>query len=193
MMGGSENAAKEGYRMLALLAASETGQADKFTALYQRYYRALCGLAFSILKEPQAAEDAVHNAFVNILKHLDKIEEIDCSKTRSFLIVITRREAYRLYNARKADPILDWEEVAPPPEGDAVWEEIARAADSETLTAAMQSLPEIDRQLLIGKYAYGYRYRELASLLGLSESNVSVRILRAKQKLVSLLKGGEDR
>lgn len=53
----------------------------------------------------------------------------------------------------------------------------------------MQSLPEIDRQLLIGKYAYGYRYRELASLLGLSESNVSVRILRAKQKLVFAAQG----
>lgn len=180
--------------MLALLAtAAETGQAEKFTALYQRYYRALCGLAFSILREPQAAEDAVHNAFVNILKNLDKIEEIDCSKTRSFLIVITRRECFRLYNARKADPVLDWEEAAPSSDGDVVWEEIARTADAEALAAAMRSLSETDRQLLIGKYAYGYRYRELAELFGLTEKNVSVRILRAKQKLVSLLKGGEDR
>ena len=62
--------------MLAILmtAAAESGEAEKFTAIYERYHRILLRLACSILKEQQAAEDAVQNAFLNILRNLDKIE-----------------------------------------------------------------------------------------------------------------------
>ena len=177
--------------MLAILmtAAAESGEAEKFTAIYERYHRILLRLACSILKEQQAAEDAVQNASLNILRNLDKIDEIDCSKTRVFLIVITRRECYKLYNIRREDHLIELgEDLAGP---DTVWEEIEQNADGEALREAMLKLSELDRQLLIGKYAYGYRYRELASLFGLSEKNVSVRLLRAKQKIVLLLKGGE--
>ena len=177
--------------MLAILmtAAAESGEAEKFTAIYERYHRILLRLACSILKEQQAAEAAVQNAFLNILRNLDKIDEIDCSKTRVFLIVITRRECYKLYNIRREDHLIELgEDLAGP---DTVWEEIEQNADGEALREAMLKLSELDRQLLIGKYAHGYRYRELASLFGLSEKNVSVRLLRAKQKIVLLLKGGE--
>lgn len=47
--------------MLAILmtSAAESGEAEKFTAIYKRYHRILLRLACSILKEQQAAEDAV--------------------------------------------------------------------------------------------------------------------------------------
>ena len=107
--------------MLAILmtAAAESGEAEKFTAIYERYHRILLRLACSILKEQQAAEDAVQNAFLNILRNLDKIDEIDCSKTRVFLIVITRRECYKLYNIRREDHLIELgEDLAGP---DTVW------------------------------------------------------------------------
>ena len=117
----------------------------------------------------------MQNAFLNILRNLDKIDEIDCSKTRVFLIVITRRECYKLYNIRREDHLIELgEDLAGP---DTVWEEIEQNADGEALREAMLKLSELDRQL--------------ASLFGLSEKNVSVRLLRAKQKIVLLLKGGE--
>lgn len=66
---------------------------------------------------------------------------------------------------------------------DTVWEEIEQNADGEALREAMLKLSELDRQLLIGKYAYGYRYRELASLFGLSEKNVSFACCGPSRKL----------
>lgn len=179
--------------MMLLAVADDTGQAEKFTAIYERYHRALCGLAYSILKEQHAAEDAVQNAFLNILKNLDKIVEIDCSKTRAFLIVITRRECYKIYNARKSDNLIEWE-YDPADTRDILWEDIERSVDREALRTALLGLAETDRQLLLGKYACGYSYKELSDLLGLSEKNVSVRIVRAKQRVIALLKeGGEGR
>lgn len=175
---------------MLMTMADGAGESEKFTKIYRRYHRALCGLAFSILKDQHAAEDAVHNAFLNILKNLDKIVEIDCSKTRAFLIVITKRECYRIYNERKEKDVIEWEDYLEDT-GDVTWEEIERNASSDALKSALLKLSELDRQLLIGKYAHGYSYRELAEFLHLSEKNVSIRIMRAKQKMILSLKEGE--
>ena len=62
--------------MLAILmtAAAESGEAEKFTAIYERYHRILLRLACSILKELLAAVDAVKNEFLNIIRNFYKID-----------------------------------------------------------------------------------------------------------------------
>ncbi|MEG1849972.1 MAG: sigma factor, partial [Oscillospiraceae bacterium] len=77
-------------------AQSKAAQTEKFNRLYERYSRGLLGLTLSILRDQAAAEDAVQNAFVCVFKNLDKIDEQNCSKTRAYLIVISRREAFKL-------------------------------------------------------------------------------------------------
>lgn len=177
---------------LPMLAAPPGGEADKFTRVYERYHRALYGVALSILKEQAAAEDAVQNAFLRVLKNLDKIEEEDCSKTRAFLIVIVRRECFKIYNQRRESGAVPFEDYLASEEAG----EGLCAREDWTVSdvgEAMRRLPEVDQALLVGKYAHGYSYRELAVLLDLSESNVSVRIVRAKRRVMELLEESEVR
>jgi len=55
------------------------------------------------------------------------------------------------------------------------------------LDKAMQSLEEIDREILMLYFVDGLKNKEIAQILGLTEENVKVRKHRALKKLKSLL------
>lgn len=67
----------------------------------------------------------------------------------------------------------------------------ATAHDAELLErvyAEIRLLPAVDRSLILLSLD-GVAYREMAEIHGLSESNVGVRLNRAKQQLAKALKG----
>lgn len=58
----------------------------------------------------------------------------------------------------------------------------------DRLYAAIQVLPKIDSTLVF-MYLDGLSYDEMAEILGISKSNVGVKLNRAKKQLAQLLKG----
>ena len=65
----------------------------------------------------------------------------------------------------------------------------ARCADErlEELYAAIRQLKPIDRTLML-LHLDGYSYQEIAEITGLSTSNVGVRLLRCKDRLLETIK-----
>ena len=55
----------------------------------------------AILKNNESAEDAVSEAFVRIIKNLDKINEDDRYKTRAFLVIIVRNVSIDILNKKQ--------------------------------------------------------------------------------------------
>ena len=68
----------------------------------------------------------------------------------------------------------------------------AWAEQLETLYAAIRQLPELDRSLVLLSLD-GVSYGEMASILGLSESNVGVRLNRLKQRLAKMINQKEEK
>jgi RNA polymerase sigma-70 factor (ECF subfamily) len=50
-------------------------------------------VAMKILHNEHNAEDAVHQAFLSILENLDKISNVECPKTQSYIVIIVERKA----------------------------------------------------------------------------------------------------
>jgi RNA polymerase sigma-70 factor (ECF subfamily) len=61
----------------------------------------------------------------------------------------------------------------------------------ERLYKAIQQLPKTDAALVL-LYLDGLSYREMAEVLGISESNVGVKLNRAKKALSALMNGESD-
>ena len=61
----------------------------------------------------------------------------------------------------------------------------------EKLYAAIQSLPDFDRALVLLSLD-GLAYREIADITGLNENQVGVALTRARQRLARLMKGVTD-
>ena len=172
--------------MLLYLQTLETPD-DK--ARFEQLYRTYCGLmiavAMKIVGNRPDAEDAVHQAFLAILKNLDKISAVDCLKTKSYVVIITEHKALDLLRTRKKTLPRDFEEeplgITIPPPGE------------DDLAAALTKLPARYRELLLLHYHHGYSRKELAQMLEMSYAAVQQLLWRAKDALRKQLEGGEGK
>lgn len=138
--------------------------------------------ASRMLHDKHLAEDAVHQAFMRVIEHMDKIHEDDHVRTKAFLTVITEHIAIDLYRKRKKENWLSYEEL----DSYLADEQSVPEGTSEVVKAILK-LPVNYSVVLRLKYAQGYADREIAEILHISEDNVRQRIVRAKRKLKKAL------
>ena len=172
--------------MLIYLQTLETpDEKAKFEALYRTYCGLMVAVAMKLLGNRADAEDAVHQAFLSILKNMDKISQVDCLKTKSYVVIITEHKALDLLRARKKALPRDFEEepigVTIPPPGE------------DELAAALAKLPARYREILLLHYHHGYSRKELAQMPELSYVAVQQLLWRAKDALRKQLEGGSDK
>lgn len=72
-----------------------------FKEIYLTYKSLMFYEANLILKDIELSENAVHDAFIKIIENIDKINEVNCPKTKSFVVIIVRRISINIYNKRK--------------------------------------------------------------------------------------------
>ena len=123
-----------------------------------------------ILTEQKDAEDAVQNAFMQVIKHFEKVSEISCEELPFWLISITKNEALMI--RRKNQRVTTLEN----------WDAFAETTDSNmdyhAVVALFTRLPETYRAVLEMKLLLGYSDREIAQHLGITEAAVSTRQVR---------------
>lgn len=155
----------------------------KFERLYIAYKQTMYYVANRILKDSYAAEDAVHQAFLRIIDHLEKIDENDLRKTKAFLVVITEHISIDFYRKRKRENTLSYDEIK-------IYVEDNTSNSNEHMdevTFAISQLPINYSTVLLLKYSQGYSDAEIAQFLQIKEDNVRKRISRAKKKLSQIL------
>lgn len=156
---------------------------SKFEQIYQQYKGVMFYRAREILQDDFLAEDAVSNAFWKIAENIEKISEVECPKTRRFVVIIVERQAIDLYRRRSREEAVSIEELK---------EEPGRLDDitngMSPLGAAMAKLPLNYREVLLLKFSEGYSNREIGKMLGYSVSKVEKLISRGKNKLKELLR-----
>ena len=77
------------------------GDRQTFTAIYQEYHVQMEKVALRILSEHNDAEDAVQNAWIQVIKHFHKVSEIPCEELLFWLISITKNEALMILRKRR--------------------------------------------------------------------------------------------
>lgn len=149
-----------------------------FEELYYEYRQGMYGLAYSILVDSHASEDAVHTVFLRLIKHIEKVEKLDKEKQKSYLLTAVKHAALDIKRKQKRHAEISMEEV---PEnlladsGMEFWE--------KELVMSILKLPVIYREVLQYKYAVGIENKQIADALGISESTVRKRLERAKKML----------
>ena len=164
---------------LAVLESNEERQ--QFAAIYEQYHERMEQVALHILGDRHNAEDAVQNAFLQVIKHFEKIYEIPCEELPFWIISIVKNEALMiLRKKRNVVPLEDWDR----------FERSAGGGYTE-LVELFRQLPETYRAVLEMKLLIGYTDREIAQKLGLSETAVSSRASRGRALLRKLIEKEE--
>ena len=166
--------------MLIYLAMIDSPQdKDKFQKLYDLYEGLLYHIAWNILHNRQDVEDAVQQTFLKILTHLEKIVQVDCPQTRSYVSIVCRYACLDLVNKRgraREVPLDDLDELA-----------LQDHIREDFLLDAFGKLGFPYRAILLLRFRHGYTPREIAKLLDMNPETVKKYIQRGKAKLQEYL------
>ena len=178
-----------------LVHRTQAGELAAFEELVTRYEQRVYTLARRIVGQEQDAEDVTQQALVSALEHLVTFRG-DASFA-TWLMRIATHAALKVLRKRRGLPTISLEEATeeqdtygsvPHPEYIADWREsparlVAQRETQRLIDEALAQLDEKHRLVFLLRDVEGMSVKETASALSLSETNVKVRLLRARLQL----------
>jgi len=161
---------------------------EALAALVSQYAGTLYRVAFSVLRNPADAEDAVQEAFLRVLRHRETLKQVRDRRVWLIRIVwnIVLDRKRRAKTRPETDDVADLARVLPSDGLSA--EELAAAAQHHAhVLACVEKLPAKEREVLMLSAFEELNSVEIASVLEISESSVRSRLFRARNLMAELL------
>lgn len=182
-----------------LIEAINSGRYELFQELVQRYEQKLYNFGLRMCGDAFDAEDLVQETFLNVFKYLKDFRYETKFKNWLYRIATSTCIKKRRKSKYAPDRELSLEEFIPK-EGAPLQDDIPDWARmpldqflNEELSKVMQeailSLPDKYRMVIILRDIEGFSTKETAQILSLKQSNVKVRLHRARLFLRDKLQG----
>ena len=160
--------------------------------LYRTHFGTLKKLAFSILRNEEAAEETVTDAMLSLFSLVPKLRVMKDWEVAAYLRTTVRRAAYKTYQVRKKQNATEFllEDsllFSLSPTGTNLEETLIQNEDFQIVRDAIAALPERDRRLLYLKYAAGFRAEEIGQLTGETAAAVRMCLTRARRRVLKQL------
>lgn len=168
----------------------------KMIEIYEEHKHALLLYALKVTGHNlEIAEDAVHNAFLAIIKEKEKYFRLGSRDLRFLSVIIVRNKCIDLLRKEKpyADIPMDELEIFLEADEKPIDERIIASYEYAAIRKHMASIDEISRQVLIMKYVLDMSYKEIGEKLNMTTKHVETRIYRAKEKVRRLAELNSDK
>lgn len=172
---------------LNLLETEE--EKDKFRVLYEKYAPLMKSVALKKLRNEQQAEDAVHDAFVNIIKSFCEIDDITSHKTKRLLVIVTEHVAIDILRKNSRITHVEFEKIAPTL---AITQDMLDNIAAKELAQVIANLPDIYRTVLELRAYHGLSDQQIAKVLDISHVAARKRLERARALLAAKLQKQEE-
>lgn len=172
-----------------LLAMAAAGDQKAAAALVDRLGPKLLAFCLRLTGGNRAeAEDIVQEAFLRLWRKASDWDAGGAAKLSTWLGRVSANLAIdRKRRAARSAPLDDTIEIADPEPG---VEARMIASDRRTaLTAALDALPDRQRQAVVLRHIEGYSNPDIAAMMGTGVEAVESLISRGKRKLAALLDG----
>lgn len=182
----------------ALVKAAQRGQMDAFNELILHYQSQVFNLAYHILHDPAAADDATQEAFISAYRSIKRFRG---GSFRSWLLRIVTNACYDELRRRKRRPNISWDDFGdmdeeanphlvnggPKPE-ESVQQQELRAL----LERSIAKLSKHHRTTIILIDRIGLSYEEAAKVMDVALGTVKSRLARARKEMQSLLQAERE-
>jgi RNA polymerase sigma-70 factor (ECF subfamily) len=151
-----------------------------YEAVFQRLYPSLFRYLQRLTGDEDVAEDLAQETFVRLLRQTIPEDEV-----RPWIFTVAMnlvRDRARKTDRRQRLLSTAPELVTRPPLPD---EEVERAERIGRVRAVLDRLPERDRQLLLMREE-GFKYEEIARVVGVAPASVGTLIARALRRFVAM-------
>jgi RNA polymerase sigma-70 factor (ECF subfamily) len=176
----------------SLLRRAMRRDGEAFRQLVHQYHRVVLGMVYRLLapRTPQDAEDHAQEIFVKLSRTIATFDFQKQTKFSTWFHTFVRNYCFDSMRKRRLRTVslspksddgsatIDPKETSPGPE-----ERSQRGEFHELLTAAIQSLPETEREVFLMRELEGREYSEIATELHIAEGTAKGRLYRAKESL----------
>jgi RNA polymerase sigma-70 factor (ECF subfamily) len=189
-----------------LLAALREGDERAFTTLVDRHGAAMLRVARTYVRDRSVAEEVVQEAWLGVLKGLERFEGRSSLRTWLLRIVANVARTRGVREARSVPfsslgegPSVPAERfrgaedrwaghwATPPEEWGRPEQELLSAETRARVAAAIEALPDAQRRVISLRDVEGWSADEVCNVLGLSETNQRVLLHRARTKVRAAL------
>ncbi len=171
-----------------LVLAARQGDTASFEQLVHRHFGLVHMIALSRVRQPDLAEDVAQEALVRAYLALDRLRQP--AQFAAWLSQITRNLALdRLEQGARAErllariPIEDMAEVIPDERDRGGRETMQTDETNRALYAALEKLPEAQREVLLLHFGEDMSQQEIADRLGVHQVTISRQLKRGLQAM----------
>lgn len=152
----------------------------EFEAVFHEHKNAVYRFAWRMTGSPDAAEDIAQEVFVSLLR---RPEGFDCTRgsLRAFLLGAARNQALKRWRGESRWQELEDDQFAAEPL------DIGRRETAEIVAAAVQSLPPLQREVLVLFEYEELSLDETAGIVQAEIGTVKARLHRARENLRRML------
>ncbi|MGC4103132.1 MAG: RNA polymerase sigma factor [Ferruginibacter sp.] len=171
-----------------LIERCRKGEAAGYKELYQRYAKAMFNTCLRIVNNVAEAEDVLQESFAEAFRNLHRFEQR--TSFGGWLKQICINRSINQLKKKKFD-LVDIDETDSADRSDeSVVDENEIKLKVESVKRSIMQLPDGYRTVLSLYLLEGYDHEEIAEILNVAESTTRTQYMRAKQKLLQLLKEG---
>ena len=183
---------------LELANAARAGDLNAFNRLVLIHQEMAYNLAFRILSDPDAAEDATQQAFISAYQH---IQGFRGGSFKSWLLRIVTNQCYDELRRQKRQPQVPIEPVSPEGEDEIEspdWladenlspEESVEAIELEqAIQYCLKNLPNEFRIIVVMVDVEGFDYKDVSQAIQRPLGTIKSRLARARLRLQECLQG----
>lgn len=173
-----------------LIRQAKRGEPEAFAALIREHQGRLFGFLYRLCRQRELAEDIVQEAFVRVLRNIERFDER--YRFSTWLFTIARRllvNALQKHRPRSESEWIDtWESR------DVDLDQLVQGRESHTvlstmLDEAMQVLSSTQREVVILYHHKGHGISEIANLLGMPAGTIKSHLHRARGRMREWLNG----
>ena len=176
-----------------LVLRLQAGEEGAFVELVRLYQSRLLRLAQSVVWSPQAAEDAVQDTWLAVVRGIERFEGRSSFKTWLFHVLLNRARSAAGRDTRSA-PLADGDvgerfdaagawATPPAPWAEQVDDRIVAEQLAARVWELVPTLPPGPREVLILRDLEGLAPAEVCSLLGISDGNQRVMLHRGRAQI----------
>lgn len=186
-----------GVDEIALLDRLRAGDEQAFVTLVRQHHPAMVRLASTYVPNRDVAEEVVQDAWLGVVRGIEKFEGRSSLKTWLYRIVVNRARSagVREHRERPADfsgPAERFGDdggwIDPPvPWTDQVDDRLTAVSLVSRVRHCLDRLPEVQRQVVTLRDIDGLTPGETCTVLGITEANQRVLLHRGRARLRGLL------
>ena len=160
-----------------VLARIANGELSALEALYDRYRAMAYSIALRVTGDASLAEDVLQEAFLGAWRHAGRYAEGRGSVKTWLLAIVHHRAVDAVRRRRPTNALPETEDVTPAAlTAPDLWGEVAADLDADTVRAALDVLPDVQREAIELAYFGGLTQQEIATRTGAPLGTVKGRM-----------------